>query len=90
MKIEQFYELHNRRPTFVLTKTIKVTSYLWYMGSHPHQSPKKVTLKKGMVLVRNGYSNFGDGHSMSKLKGPPSRWFRVAYSAMEHAGWTNA
>lgn len=73
---------------YALTRDIVVSSYVWVSGETAYSRKKDISLPKGTKLVRNTYSNFGDGHSMQLFVGNENstkigRWFRVSYKDLE-------
>lgn len=90
MNIDEFFALHAPVfPVFVTTKDITVDTYRWVPCCDPYSSKKTgVKIPAGTRLVRNAYSNFGDGYSMSfekPVRGDTHRWFRVNYADMKPA-----
>jgi hypothetical protein len=89
MNVHDFFKIHE--PPIQVFRTIadlNVNSFEWIGGKDPHSEPMMQLIPAGTLVVRNCFSNFGNGHSMSlyvKRKGWSHRWFRVPYSKMEYA-----
>lgn len=59
--------LTTHQKIFETTKEVTVTTKVWFLGNLPFDE-KEVTLPKGTRLVVNGFSNYGDAHSMTPVQ----------------------
>ena len=80
MDIRDFFRLQRATPVFKTTREVRVPTHFWLPGSAPCNE-EKLTIPAGTELTINGYSNYGDGHSMSPLH-PVTVFKRRGYDAV--------
>lgn len=81
--VSKFFALHEGapQPIFKTKRDLRVETYIFRVCENPYANPEMRTIPAGTHIVRSHFSNFGTGHSMSRVKG--RRWFRVEYEDME-------